>query len=194
MPSDPSLRQVQPSVRSRRSDARSRSQQGPQSTASVTPAVGDQTWGRSDRWASGSGSTLGAHGPSMMRASSSPGHGGRAVQVKTRGTPPVQRYFRPAPDLTLTREDESVLVDAPEVAGAAHHPRGRCRVDHVAVRPVHQPDVSSQGRAAPLRGFDGRGLHALPPRPAGVAGLQTGPQPLVDAGSRGIRAAPVAAE
>ena len=48
--------------------------------------------GYSERLPAGSGSNTGTQGPSTITASSSPGHGGRAVQVKTRGTFPVQRY------------------------------------------------------------------------------------------------------
>src|SRR5918999_4792399 len=71
---------------------------------------------------------------------------------------------RAAPDLSLAREDVPILVDGPEVAGAANHPRRHGRVDHVAVRSVHEEtDTSSQGRLAALRGFDGGGLHVVTP-------------------------------
>src|SRR4029079_11094061 len=56
---------------------------------------------------------------------------------------------RAAPDLSLAREDVPILVDGPEVAGAANHPRRHGRMDHVAVRSIHeQSDASSKGRAA----------------------------------------------
>ena len=52
----------------------------------------------------------------------------------------------PAPDFSLAREDEPIFVDGPEAAGAAHHPRRHGRVDHVAVRPVHQvANISPKG-------------------------------------------------
>jgi hypothetical protein len=50
------------------------------------------------------------------------------------------------------------------VAGTANHPRRHGRVDHVAVRSVHEEtDTSSQGRSAALRGFDGSGIHVVTP-------------------------------
>ena len=59
----------------------------------VLRAVGAEgQWAGSECWPPGSESTQGTHGPSTITASSSPGQGGRAVQVKTRGTLPVQRY------------------------------------------------------------------------------------------------------
>src|SRR4029077_13287457 len=71
---------------------------------------------------------------------------------------------RAAPDLSLAREDVPILVDGPEVAGAANHPRRHGRVDHVAVRSVHEEtDTSSQWRAAAFRGFDCGGLHVVTP-------------------------------
>jgi hypothetical protein len=42
----------------------------------------------------------------MITASSSPGQGGRAVQVKTRGSSPVQRYWKAVPtdhDIQIAR-------------------------------------------------------------------------------------------
>jgi hypothetical protein len=41
-----------------------------------------------------------------------------------------------APDLSLAREDVPILIDGPEVAGAANHPWRHGRVDHVAVLSV----------------------------------------------------------
>jgi hypothetical protein len=104
----------------------------------------------------------------MITACSSPGQGGRAVQVKTSATLPVQRYWNAVPngmsivtpgmsrgdalaavrsatpDLALAQEDVPVLLYGPEMAGAADHTRRNGRVDHVSVRPIHQEaDMSS---------------------------------------------------
>ena len=84
---------------------------------------------------------------------------------------------RAAPDLSLAREDVPILVDCSEVAGAANHPRRHGRVDHVAVRSVHEKtDMSSQGRSTLLRGIDIDGLHVLTP------GKGTVGEPVLDCG------------
>src|SRR5262249_31929839 len=84
------------------------------------------------------------------------------------------------PDLSLAGEHVPVLVDRPEVTGAAHHPGRHGRVDHVAVCPVHQrADVGPQGRAAVLRRFEAGRLHV---RTYGEAGSVRGPE----SGYRGV--------
>src|SRR6478735_1723691 len=101
------------------------------------------------------------------RAGEDKGHGSGAAVLKGRtkrdvdthaGDEPGDAFMavqRAAPDLSLAREDVPILVDGAEVAGAANNPRRNGRVDHVAVRSVHEEtDTSSQGRSAALRGFD----------------------------------------
>src|SRR5512132_2695699 len=90
----------------------------------------------------------------------------RDVDTHAQGEPgdALLAVRRAPPVFSLAREDVPVLVDGPEMAGAANHPWWHGRVDHVAVRPVHQEtDMSSQGRAAALRRFDGGGLHVVTP-------------------------------
>src|SRR5688500_11562150 len=91
----------------------------------------------------------------------------RDVDTHARSEPgdALMAVRRAAPDLSLAREDVPILVDGPEAARAANHPRRHGRVDHVALRSVHQEtDKSSQRRSAALRGFDGGGLHVVPPQ------------------------------
>ena len=58
------------------------------------------------------------HGPSTSSASSSPGQGGIAVQVKTRGTSPVHRYWNAVPSGTSTHTPgmSGVMLSRPSAA------------------------------------------------------------------------------
>src|SRR5262245_2569742 len=110
------------------------------------------------------------------RAGEDKGHASGAAILKGRAERDVDTHAgdelgdalmavrRAAPDLSLTGEDVPILVDGPEMAGAANHPRQHGRVDHVAVRSVHEEtDTSSQWRTAALSGFDCDGLHVVTP-------------------------------